>query len=102
MITLQEVEEALAELEDAPGTFDTAIKLATFLQLREHLTYGENNTVQRALVDNVSVDSDFMRAAVKGDPRTVWKVLDELMETVRITTPRVYEAVMRKLLDSGK
>jgi hypothetical protein len=27
----------------------------------------------------------------------VWSVLDELMETLRITNPRLYDGVMRRL-----
>ena len=42
-------------------------------------------------------DSDFLRAVSQKDPAHVWRVMDELMETLHIVEPRVYNSVMRKL-----
>lgn len=99
MITLRDVLDTLEDLESQPKSYETAEKLAVMLYLREHLTDSRRKPEQEAVKNDFAGDSEFLRIAVRGDPRIVWPVLDELMETVKITTPRVYDAVMRKLGD---
>lgn len=92
MITLQDVEESLAELENAPGTFDTAYKMATLLQLREYLS-GGGHTAQ----PDIPAESEFLQLALSRDPALVWPLLDEMMEATAVLLPRMYDAVMRQL-----
>lgn len=42
-------------------------------------------------------DSDFLRAVQGKDPAAMWAVMDEMMETLKMVNPRVYEGVMRKI-----
>lgn len=42
-------------------------------------------------------DSDFLRAVQGKNPAEMWKVVDNLMENLKMVNPRVYEGVMRKI-----
>lgn len=56
---------------------------------------------RRSPPDDVTVgdfgDSDFLQAVRGKDCTAVFNVIDELMDTLRITAPRVYSGVMRKI-----
>lgn len=106
MITLREIDEAIRELEDAPKTYNTAQKLATFYILRDYMSSegigrgysGADRSPERSEEIGIHGDSDFLRVVAGRDPAAVWAVLDELMEdTLAVTNPRLYDGVMRRL-----
>ena len=46
---------------------------------------------------SIAGDSEFM-TAVNGKPGdAVWKIMEELMDTVHVLHPRIYESVIKKL-----
>lgn len=100
MITLREVESALDELEELPHNWDTAQKLAVMLALREYLTQSPEPEKSRdagPAEPQIPADSAFLQLALGNDPVRVWAVLDELMSTLEVIMPRMYEGVMRRL-----
>jgi hypothetical protein len=42
-------------------------------------------------------DTDFLRCVESKDSASAWKIMDELMSVLRVTSPRLYEGVMEKL-----
>lgn len=106
MITQIDLEEAIASCmgEKNPDT-NTCLKLSAFLNIKDHL-YPEPKeqdfsfappAVSEAYVD-YDGKSEFMQK-VEGRPaKEVWDIIDELMDTLVIVNPRLYESVMRKLL----
>ena len=44
----------------------------------------------------LEVSSDFLRA-VKGKEESAWDIIDDLMDTLKVAYPRVYDSVMRKI-----
>ena len=44
-----------------------------------------------------AADSDFLKAVSGKDAGAVWKIMDELMESLHVMQPRTYSAVMRQL-----
>lgn len=100
MITLREVLQSLDELEELPHNWDTAQKLAVMLVLRDYLSPPSEPEVSRDAgreAAPVPADSEFLQAAFECDPVRVWELLDELMGTLSVAMPRLYEAVMQKL-----
>lgn len=100
MIRLDEVEDAIRELDSAPHNYDTAKRLATFLTLREFLSVDENKK-SRAFsavsgARNLG-DSEFLLAVSEAGEEYAWEVLDGLMDTLAGLQPRMYDAVMRRL-----
>ena len=103
MITLREVEDAICEMEAVPdANFETCRKLAVFYILRDYMGGGRPSSgysaadSPREKIGNHG-DTEFLEIVAGRDPGGVWSVLDELMETLRITNPRLYDGVMRRL-----
>lgn len=99
MIRLDEVEDAIRELDSAPHNYDTAKRLATFLTLREFLADDETkkSRASSAVSGRSLGDSEFLIAVSEADESFAWEVLDGLMETLAGLQPRMYDAVMRRL-----
>lgn len=107
MVTRQELDEAIRECEAAPSSYDICRKLAIFYAVRDHL-YGEDNVRTSAAVEpryeiiaeeriGDYGDSEFLQTVAGRYPADVWAVMDELMETLAVVNPRLYNGVMRRL-----
>ena len=46
---------------------------------------------------DVSGESEFLQAVNGRDSVQVWAVMDDLMDTVRVTAPRAYRSVMERI-----
>lgn len=102
MISRRELDGAIRECEDAPVSYQTCEKLATFYTIRDHAFKEEAPIeVEYSYDEPQGIDdyggSDFLQA-IKGHPDgEIWLLMDELMEAVLITNPRLYDSVMRKI-----
>lgn len=110
MITRQDLEEAIAECQGQRNpTANTCLKLAAFYTIRKEL-FGEEKEVERPMyslapppesAETVGMygDSEFLEA-IDGKPMSgVMLIMDELMESMRILQPRIYDSVMRKVMN---
>lgn len=108
MITDHDLQEAIAECRGVRNpTANTCIKLAAYYIIQDHLFGSEEPPVsgysyapaEEAPRESVTIDSDseFSRVVRNMDPAEVWSVVDELMETLSVLNPRLYDGVMRKL-----
>lgn len=99
MFRKNELLDAIDELEMSPATYQNCEKLATFYSLYDHL-YGDKRpmveTVRETVID-IHGDSDFLKAVEGADADRIFKILDELMESVKLLQPRLYEATMTEL-----
>lgn len=111
MITEHDLQEAIAECQGVKNpNASTCIKLAAFLTIQKEM-YGDKTTPAPALesaysfdagpVDTVEYysDTEFGQAIEGRRSADVWGVVDELMSTLKILHPRLYEAVLRKIRD---
>ena len=108
MITQQDLAQAIAECQgDRNPNANTCIKLAAFLTIQREL-FGEEKQAEqlssysfapapdRNIVE-IDSDSEFAQA-VNGMPLDeFFPVMDELMDTLQIVQPRLFNAVMAKL-----
>lgn len=103
MITEKDLKEAIAECQGQRNpNANTCIKLAAFYTIQkemfgekeEHYSYAP--APERNIIE-INSDSEFARAIDGRDQAEVWKVLDEMMETIKAIYPRLYIAVMDKL-----
>lgn len=46
---------------------------------------------------DISGDSEFLQAVDGKDSVAVWRIMDDLMDTVRVTAPRAYASVLRRV-----
>lgn len=113
MITEEKLQEAIAECwgEREPNA-NTCYKLAAYYTiLNEMRANGSASPVNYPLYSNDGLtqvensqdivdfdsDSDFAQAVNGRNAADVWAIMDELMATISVTNPRLYNAVMRKL-----
>lgn len=100
MITRQDLQQAIIECQNAPNpNANTCIKLAAFLTIEREM-YGEPPEYSYAPpTDQIIAEgnSDFLRAIDGKNQTEVIPVLDELMSTLQIIQPKLYDAVMARL-----
>ena len=113
MITEKDLLEAIAECQgERNPNANTCIKLAAYYTIKNEL-FGNSEPVSNpdrfpeysyaappdaveTTIDYYS-DTDFSRAIDGRPAANIWPVMDELMSTLRIVQPRLYDGVMRKL-----
>lgn len=107
MITEQDLQEAIAECQGVRNpTMNTCIKLAALYTIQNQLfvkpeqpkaaeaasySYSAGNEI-----DYYS-DSEFWKKARYKDINDLIPVIDELMNTLSIVNPRLYDAVLQKI-----
>lgn len=97
MIGKRELLSAIEECEKSPSNYSDCAKLATFYTLYDHL-YPNSSTeqVDETIVGNYG-DSEFYQAVDGCDAKSAWAIMSELMETMKVMQPKVYNSVMYKL-----
>lgn len=101
MISKQELLDAIEQCERAPMSYQNCEKLATFYAIYDHLYAEPEPQVERVTETKISVsgDSDFYRKIDGSNASSVWKIMDELMQTLQLVQPRLYDGVMQKIED---
>lgn len=111
MITEQDLQAAIAECEGTRNpNANTCMKLAAFYTIKDKLYPDEKDHTAEIsrMVEPVQVysgaekpmlksDTEFARAAEGVSTEHLFAVMDELMTTIQILQPRLYDGVMRKL-----
>lgn len=108
MIKEQDLLEAIAECQgERNPNANTCIKLAAYYTILDHIT--KNNIDQTPSIqysfssqpNDVGHigDSNFLIKIEGMDVEYVLQVMDELMTTLQVINPRLYESVMRKIAE---
>ena len=93
MISLDEIERSILELESKDTTFATCEKLSVLYNVRDHLM------PKSEVRSNILAKSD-LYYLVEGKPQgKVWEVMAELVDSIKVFQPKVYEELMRRLSD---
>lgn len=109
MISEKDLQDAIAECQgERHPNASTCIKLAAYFTIYDHLYPRQAEqpeevpqkifqTVDEDTVGNYG-DSDFYRIISGRKAAEVWPIMNELMETIQVINPRLYDGVMRQLL----
>ena len=117
MITREDIEQAIIECQaEREPNSNTCIKLAAFLTIREQLfsdspprttapepsgySYAAPPDVpHESIPETVFIDSntEFAEAINGMDSVKAWALIDELMKILKNISPRLYDAVMRRI-----
>lgn len=103
MVDLDIINGTIAEWEAKDLTFVVVERLAWLYIVRDNALMrvkdqtGEEPVVMPAVA--ISSGSEFMEACSKANPAKMWPVLDELMETLKVLQPKLYEAIIERLND---
>jgi hypothetical protein len=99
MFSEAELLKAIDELEKAPTTYQDAEKLATFYTIYDHSYKRKEPEVEP--IKEVTIDryngSEFYRAISGKRAKDVWKVINGVIEMLKVTQPSVYIAVIKRL-----
>lgn len=116
MITEQDLKEAIAECEGQRNpSSSTCMKLAAFYTIKDRLYPMPNSGPKQPDVEPVrysraagpvlngnveyASDTEFGRAISGMDMAEFIPIMDELMSTLQVVSPRIYASVMRQLTD---
>lgn len=106
MLDRKEIDIEISRLEYGESSYPAYAKLADLYTIRDQMDKTESPNWDRGYseaakpVEHIPQgDSDFLMLAAEKDPDGVWEILDDLMDTLRVTNPRVYRGIMRRLND---
>ncbi len=85
------IDGEIKDLESQKINYAIAQKLAWLYILKDH---SGGPPLPGTNLQNA--ESDFLQK-VRGKSTDIWNVIDELMTTLQITNPRLYDSVIRKL-----
>ena len=97
MITETELKQAIEECQSLPNpNANTCIKLASYLTILESLNKDQRGY---SYSNGYISDSEFTKISQTKDAGAVAKLVDELVQTVQVVNPRLYDNFMSKLLE---
>lgn len=111
MFTKAELLDAINDLEGGRHSIQNCEKLAAIYTVLDHLYPEECNDKSNyfsnysGALEPVSIESkipgygetDFLQAIKGKDAEGMWLLMDELMTTLAVINPRLYDGVMRKI-----
>ena len=103
MISEQDLRDAIIECQNVRNpNANTCIKLASYYTIMAHMYHNEPNMAGYSYALNPDVvaydgESEFAHIIEGRDSNEVWKIMDELVTTLQVINPRLYNGVMRKL-----
>lgn len=108
MLDRKEINLEIARLEYGESSYPAYAKLADLYTILDRMDRQEHQpqyaaSYSAAPAEESSVvgdygDSDFLRAISGRRQADVWEVMDDLMDTLHVANPRVYNGVMRKII----
>ncbi len=107
MISEKDLQDAIAECQgERHPNAHTCIKLAAYYTIYDHLypkqaEQAQPQTIFQSVDEDIVGDygeSDFYKTIAGRKAADVWAVMNELMETIQVINPRLYDGVMRQLL----
>lgn len=114
MISERELIEAIQECENAPASFQNCERLSVLYTVYDHLfskadhpsegyrqEYSSRSEGQRKEKISVPiVTSEFLRLVEGMDVRQFWDVTNELVSTIEVINPKLYEGFLKKLKEA--
>ncbi len=98
---IKEIDWAISELLQQESSFRTYSRLADLYAVRDRLREGQNANMENEPtaqpISDRSGTSEFLQAVSEKDQEKVLLIMDELMETLRVVNPRVYDSVLHKI-----
>lgn len=94
---LKEIEWAIEELETQESSENRYTLLAALYICRNQMMGLSDSVATTVETLGQYGDSDFLSAVSSKDPRETLLIIDELMETLKVLQPRIYDIVLRKL-----
>lgn len=95
MVSLEKIQETIIELEhNHDTTFATVSKLADLYTVRDNL---KGYVAAQPKTLSISGSSEFLQAVDGKNTDAVWVIMNDLMESVQILHPKIYDRVLEKI-----
>ena len=108
MLDPKEIDLEIARLEYGESSYPAYAKLATLYTIKNQMNRSETKPQEPIQTYSLAVasepaytgrygDSEFLREIEGRDQEEVFRIMDDLMDTLQVANPRVYNGVMRKI-----
>ena len=108
MLDPKEIDLEIARLEYGESSYPAYAKLATLYTIKNQMNRAEAKQQEprqayslAAAPESASTDrygdSEFLREIEGRDQEDVFRIMDDLMDTLQVANPRVYNGVLRKI-----
>lgn len=98
MPSVEELEDAIRQLERMPSSFDNCLRLATYKYLLNSVT--RDDVSGKKPLFTYDSDSEFMQVAKTISLDHLLETVDELLGCVQMVSPSIYTSTMLKLKDT--
>ncbi len=101
MISKNDLLETIAECEKNVNSFQDFEKLAALYTVYDHLygeplMYADINTEAETIIET-NGNSVFLQTVNGKNSQRIWKIMSELMDSVQLIQPKLYDVVMQKI-----
>ena len=99
MFSEAELLKAIDELEKTPKTFQDVEKLATFYTIYDHLYKDQKPVIEpvKEVTINRYDGSEFYNAISGKKAKDAWRVINDVMNMMKVVQPHIYKAVIQRL-----
>ena len=108
MLDPKEIDLEIARLEYGESSYPAYAKLATLYTIKNQMNQSETKPQEPIQTYSLAAapepaytgrygDSEFLREIEGRDQEEVFRIMDDLMDTLQVANPRVYNGVMRKI-----
>ena len=108
MLDPKEIDIEIARLEYGESSYPAYAKLATLYTIKNQMNRPEAKQQEPRQAYSLAAapepaytgrygDSEFLREIEGRDQESVFAIIDDLIDTLRVTNPRVYNGVLRKI-----
>lgn len=100
MVDLDIINGTIAEWESKDLTFVVVERLAWLYIVRDHVLMNiKPDEPEPVIMPAVAISSgsEFMEVCSKANPVKMWSTLDDLMNTIQLLQPKLYQATIDKL-----
>lgn len=109
MLDIREIEYWISRYEQEADKLDHCVTLSALYSIKDKMLGEQNTQPQIAAYSQATGpiaisetldrygDSDFLRAVEGKDPADAWELMDSLMDSLRMTNPRIYESYLRRM-----
>ena len=95
MLSADSIEQTILELEAKDTTFANCERLAPLYIVLDHIKgYQKPKTVKEGKPLDVKGDSEFLKAINGRNSVGIWQIMDELMQVIQATRPKLYNKVI--------
>lgn len=110
MLDPKEIDIEIARLEYGESSYPAYAKLANLYTIKNQMERSKEPEIRYEQAYSAAPaskesekfiglygDSEFLQSIDGKDPADIWSIMDDLMDTLQVANPRVYNGVMRKI-----